>query len=88
MEKIGIGAYSRKIYSKTKLRVRNGVVGPQVDFPIDKMTYNDETKTILFNPVLYKGGNQQYELIISNDMNWRNNGWTNYLKELERVELK
>ncbi|MBR5644083.1 MAG: fibronectin type III domain-containing protein [Salinivirgaceae bacterium] len=69
-----------------ELPVRNGVVGPQVDFPIDKMTYADET--IYFNPVLYKGGNQQYEIVLPKEINWRGEDWKKYLKEIERLELK
>ena len=73
---------TRVKYRVTKeLPVRNGVVGPQID------SYAEETINFdIF--VSYKGGNQQYEIVLPKEANWRDKGWKDYLIELERLELK
>ena len=66
---------------KQPLRVRNGVVGPQVDFPTAEKGQG----------VIYFGGSQQYEIIQTKDMMWNSydiKGWQNYLEEIKRIELK
>ena len=40
------------------------------------------------NGVIYPGGNQQYEIICTKDMRWRDDGWEDYLQEISRKELK
>lgn len=59
----------------------NGVVGPQIDSYAEETIYFD-----IF--VSYKGGNQQYEIVLPKEINWRGKDWDDYLIELERVELK
>jgi hypothetical protein len=64
---------------KQPLRVRNGVVGPQVDFPTAEKGQG----------VIYFGGSQQYEIILPKG--WADKTdpqWINYLEEIERITLK
>lgn len=74
---------TRVKYRVTKeLPVRNGVVGPQIDSYAEETIYFD-----IF--VSYKGGNQQYELILPKG--WTdeiNPQWINYLDEVERTILE
>ena len=59
----------------------NGVVGPQIDSYAEETIYFD-----IF--VSYKGGNQQYEIVLPKEIDWRGEDWEKYLKEIERLELK
>ena len=63
---------------KQNLRVRNGKVGPQFDFPAAENGQG----------VIYFGGSQQYEIIQTRDMYWRDGGWKDFIKEVNRNVLK
>jgi hypothetical protein len=38
--------------------------------------------------VIYFGGSQQYEIIQTRDMYWRDGGWKDFIKEVNRNVLK